>query len=141
MSADDIVPPYECGLDAAVDVIGGKWKVSILWALSVKPRRPGDLRRGVKGISEKMLIQQLRQMEADGLVTRTAYPEIPPRVEYSLTPLGESLNQALDPARRLGRRAHADDRRLPAPAAGRRALTTCSRCAGGPACSGSSSTS
>ena len=95
MSADDIVPPYECGLDAAVDVIGGKWKVSILWALSVKPRRPGDLRRGVKGISEKMLIQQLRQMEADGLVTRTAYPEIPPRVEYSLTPLGESLNRAL----------------------------------------------
>src|SRR5918994_6443970 len=96
-SADDIVPPYECGLDAAVDVIGGKWKVSILWALSVKPRRPGDLRRGVKGISEKMLIQQLRQMEADGLVTRTAYPEIPPRVEYSLTPLGESLNRALIP--------------------------------------------
>ena len=97
MSADDIVPPYECGLDAAVDVIGGKWKVSILWALSVKPRRPGELRRGVKGISEKMLIQQLRQMEADGLVTRTAYPEIPPRVEYSLTPLGESLNRALIP--------------------------------------------
>jgi DNA-binding HxlR family transcriptional regulator len=93
----DIVPPYECGLDAAVDVIGGKWKVSILWALAEQPRRPGELRRGVKGISEKMLIQQLRQMEADGLVTRTAYPEIPPRVEYSLTPLGESLNEALLP--------------------------------------------
>ena len=97
MSADDIVPPYECGLDAAVDVIGGKWKVSILWALAERPRRPGELRRGVTGISEKMLIQQLRQMEADGLVTRTAYPEIPPRVEYSLTPLGESLNTALIP--------------------------------------------
>jgi DNA-binding HxlR family transcriptional regulator len=97
MAADDIVPPYECGLDAAVDVIGGKWKVSILWALSEKPRRPGELRRGVKGISEKMLIQQLRQMEADGLVMRTAYPEIPPRVEYALTPLGESLNRALIP--------------------------------------------
>ena len=97
MATDDIVPPYECGLDAAVDVIGGKWKVSILWALAEKPRRPGELRRGVKGISEKMLIQQLRQMEADGLVMRTAYPEIPPRVEYALTPLGESLNQALIP--------------------------------------------
>ncbi|MDA0178993.1 helix-turn-helix transcriptional regulator [Solirubrobacter phytolaccae] len=97
MNADDIVPPYECGLDAAVDVIGGKWKVSILWALAERPRRPGELRRGVKGISEKMLIQQLRQMEGDGLVTRTAYPEIPPRVEYSLTPLGLSLNAALAP--------------------------------------------
>jgi DNA-binding HxlR family transcriptional regulator len=97
MASADIVPPYECGLDAAVEVIGGKWKVSILWALAEQPRRPGELRRGVKGISEKMLIQQLRQMEADGLVTRTAYPEIPPRVEYSLTPLGESLNQALIP--------------------------------------------
>lgn len=97
MSTGDIVPPYECGLDAAVDVIGGKWKVSILWALAERPRRPGELRRGVKGISEKMLIQQLRQMEADGLVARTAYPEIPPRVEYSLTPLGLSLNEALAP--------------------------------------------
>jgi DNA-binding HxlR family transcriptional regulator len=97
MDADDIVPPYECGLDAAVDVIGGKWKVSILWALAERPRRPGELRRGVTGISEKMLIQQLRQMEADGLVRRTAYPEVPPRVEYALTPLGESLNDALGP--------------------------------------------
>jgi DNA-binding HxlR family transcriptional regulator len=95
--AEDIVPPYECGLDAAVEVIGGKWKVSILWALAERPRRPGELRRGVKGISEKMLIQQLRQMEADGLVERTAYPEIPPRVEYALTRLGHSLNEALIP--------------------------------------------
>lgn len=90
-------PPYDCGLDAAVDVIGGKWKVPILWALSERPRRPGELRREVKGISEKMLIQQLRQLEADGLVSRTAYPEIPPRVEYALTRLGKSLHTALLP--------------------------------------------
>jgi DNA-binding HxlR family transcriptional regulator len=114
MQAEDTAPPYECGLDAAVDVIGGKWKVSILWALSEQPRRPGELRRGVKGISEKMLIQQLRQMEADGLVTRTAYPEIPPRVEYSLTPLGESLNRALIPLGDWG------DEHMGAIAAGRR---------------------
>jgi DNA-binding HxlR family transcriptional regulator len=88
---------YLCGLDAAVDVIGGKWKVLLLWALSRRPRRYGELKREVPGISEKMLIQQLRQMEADGLVLREAFHEIPPRVEYSLTPLGESLNEALGP--------------------------------------------
>jgi DNA-binding HxlR family transcriptional regulator len=89
--------PYECGLDAAVDVIGGKWKVSLLWALHERPRRFGELKRDVTGISEKMLIQQLRQMEADGLVRRTSFHEIPPRVEYSLTTLGQSLNTALEP--------------------------------------------
>jgi DNA-binding HxlR family transcriptional regulator len=89
--------PYLCGLDAAVDVIGGKWKVLILWALHEQPRRFGQLTREVSGISEKMLIQQLRRMEADGLVEREIFHEIPPRVEYSLTMLGESLNEALGP--------------------------------------------
>jgi DNA-binding HxlR family transcriptional regulator len=88
---------YGCGLEAALAVVGGKWKPIVLWHLADGPRRFGELRRLVTGISEKMLIQQLRQMEADGLVERTAYPEIPPRVEYSLTPLGESLNTALIP--------------------------------------------
>lgn len=89
--------PYLCGLDAAVDVIGGKWKVLILWALHAQPRRFGQLKREVSGVSEKMLIQQLRQLEADGLVERESFHEIPPRVEYSLTNLGESLNEALGP--------------------------------------------
>jgi DNA-binding HxlR family transcriptional regulator len=88
---------YLCGLDAAIDVIGGKWKVLLLWALHERPRRYGELKREVTGISEKMLIQQLRQMEADGLVAREVFHEIPPRVEYSLTELGESLNEALGP--------------------------------------------
>jgi DNA-binding HxlR family transcriptional regulator len=88
---------YYCGLDAAIDVIGGKWKTLILWELHEGPRRFGALRRGVVGISEKMLIQQLRELEADGLVHREAYHEIPPRVEYSLTDLGASLNEALLP--------------------------------------------
>ena len=88
---------YYCGLDAAIDVIGGKWKALILWELREGGRRFGELRRGVVGISEKMLIQQLRELEADGLVHREAYYEIPPRVEYSLTEIGSSLNDVLLP--------------------------------------------
>jgi DNA-binding HxlR family transcriptional regulator len=60
---------YTCGLDAAIDVIGGKWKALILWALHERPYRFGELRREVEGISEKMLIQCLREMEAGGLCT------------------------------------------------------------------------
>src|SRR5262245_24276152 len=88
---------YCCGLAAALDVIGGKWKVLVLWYLSPGPRRFGQLRRLVAGISEKMLIQQLRQMEVDGIVARKGFQEIPPRVEYSLTPFGVSLTEALRP--------------------------------------------
>src|SRR5262245_33297027 len=88
---------YGCGLEAALDVIGGKWKVLILWQSQGQPPRFGELRRLVPGISEKMLIQQLRQMEADGIVRRQVYREVPPKVEYSLTPFGVSLQQALVP--------------------------------------------
>ncbi|HYH13358.1 MAG TPA: helix-turn-helix domain-containing protein [Thermomicrobiales bacterium] len=86
-----------CGLDAVLDVIGGKWKTLILWELREEPRRFGELRRLVEGISEKVLIQQLRELEADGIVHREQYNQIPPKVEYSLTPFGESLNAALLP--------------------------------------------
>lgn len=89
--------PYICGLDAAIDVVGGKWKALILWELQSGTRRFGELRRALPGISEKMLIQQLRELEADGIVHREIYREVPPRVEYSLTPLGASLNHALGP--------------------------------------------
>lgn len=90
--------PYLCGLDAAVDVVGGKWKPLILWALYAgRTLRFGELRRHVPGVSEKMLIQQLREMEADGIVHREVYREVPPKVEYSLTELGQSLNKALEP--------------------------------------------
>ncbi|MFI8926247.1 winged helix-turn-helix transcriptional regulator [Streptomyces sp. NPDC053474] len=90
--------PYVCGLDAAVDVVGGKWKPLILWALYAGGTlRFGELRRHVPGVSEKMLIQQLREMETDGIVHREVYREVPPKVEYSLTDLGQSLNRALEP--------------------------------------------
>src|SRR5258707_15279637 len=88
---------YECGLEAALDVVGGKWKVLILWPLRSAPCRFGELRRQVPGISEKMLIQHLKEMESDGIVTRKDYKEGPPRVEYALTPFGNSLCEALTP--------------------------------------------
>jgi DNA-binding HxlR family transcriptional regulator len=88
---------YTCGLEAALDVVGGKWKVLILWALHDEARRFGELRRSVPGISEKMLIQNLKEMEIDGIVTRRDFKEIPPRVEYALTAFGISLSAALSP--------------------------------------------
>lgn len=88
---------YGCGLEAALAVIGGKWKPIILWRLVPEARRFGELRRLVTGISEKMLIQQLREMAADEIVARRDFHEIPPRVEYSLTPFGVSLSNALRP--------------------------------------------
>lgn len=88
--------PYFCGIDAAMDVVSGKWKSLILWELHHHgTRRFAELRRGLPGVSEKMLIQHLREMETDGLVLREVYREVPPKVEYSLTEHGTSLNQAL----------------------------------------------
>jgi DNA-binding HxlR family transcriptional regulator len=87
---------YSCGLEAALEVAGGKWKILILWHLR-DSRRFSQLRREVVGISEKVLIQQLREMESDGIVKRKAFNEIPPRVEYSLTAFGLSLKEALNP--------------------------------------------
>ncbi|MFF7445515.1 MULTISPECIES: winged helix-turn-helix transcriptional regulator [unclassified Streptomyces] len=90
--------PYICGIDAALDVVSGKWKGLILWELDTHGvRRFAELRRGLPGVSEKMLTQHLREMEEDGLVHRKVYAEVPPRVEYSLTEHGHTLNQALEP--------------------------------------------
>ncbi|MCX5204477.1 helix-turn-helix transcriptional regulator [Streptomyces sp. NBC_00237] len=90
--------PYQCGLDAAVDVIDGKWKVLILWALHERPRRFGATRRELPGISEKVLASQLRELEADLIVHREVYEGTAvPRVEYSLTDLGRELHEALAP--------------------------------------------
>ncbi|MEU3723069.1 helix-turn-helix domain-containing protein [Streptomyces sp. NPDC031705] len=86
-----------CGIAAAMAVIEGKWKVSLLWELERCPRiRFGELRRLVPGVSEKVLAAQLRELENDGIIHREVYDEVPPRVEYSLTPLGEELNGALE---------------------------------------------
>ncbi|WP_067839495.1 winged helix-turn-helix transcriptional regulator [Nocardia lijiangensis] len=96
--------PYFCGIDAAMDVVGGKWKSLILWELDTHGvRRFGELRRGLAGVSEKMLIQQLRELEEDDIVHRVVFPEVPPRVEYSLTEHGKALNTALAPLGAWGR--------------------------------------
>ena len=86
---------YNCPIDAAVDVFGGKWKALILWWLQERTWRFAELRRQIPGITEKMLTQQLRELEADGIVDRRIYPTVPPKVEYSLTEYGRSLKRAL----------------------------------------------
>jgi DNA-binding HxlR family transcriptional regulator len=95
--------PDSCGLGPALDVIGGKWKALILWEIHAQPIRFGELKRRVAGISEKMLIQQLREMEADGIVRREVFREVPPKVEYSVTKFGASLNEAVTPLAEWGK--------------------------------------
>lgn len=89
--------PYHCGIDAAIDVVGGKWKVLILWELQSGRRRFGEVKKALTGVTEKMLTQHLRELERDEVVTREVYQEVPPRVEYSLTDSGAALNEALRP--------------------------------------------
>ena len=91
------VSGFSCGLDATLRVIAGKWKPLIIYFLIQGPNRYGELKRAVRGVSDKMLIQQLKELEADGIVTRNDYREVPPRVDYTLTPLGHSLAEALKP--------------------------------------------
>jgi len=85
----------ECGWNLALSVLKGKWKATLIWELHERPIRFGALRRRVAGISEKMLFEQLRQLEADGIVRREEFDEVPVRVEYSLTPAGAALNDAV----------------------------------------------
>lgn len=91
-----------CPAEIAITLLGSKWKLLILRELFKGMRRFGELSRSVPGISQKMLTQQLRQMEEDGLVSRKIYPEVPPRVEYSLTVIAESLKPVLDAMHKWG---------------------------------------
>ena len=93
-----------CGVTAAVAVIDGKWKSLLLWQLESGPCRPGELRRRLPGLTEKVLTQALRDMEADGLVHREVHEELPLRTEYSLTPFGRDLSEALAPLAEWGHR-------------------------------------
>ena len=88
---------FSCGLEASLSVIGGKWKILIIWQLANRPRRFGELRRLVTGVTEKMLIQGLKELEKDGLVSRRDFRETPPKVEYSLTERGVELANVLRP--------------------------------------------
>lgn len=86
-----------CGLDVALRYIGGKWKPVLLFHLQFGPRRFGELKRLSGGISEKVLIQQLKDLTADGIVLRHDYREVPPKVEYAITDFGRTLARALQP--------------------------------------------
>ncbi|WP_054311033.1 helix-turn-helix domain-containing protein [Mesorhizobium sp. 1M-11] len=88
--------PPDNGFLIAMKMVAGKWKIDILCALSAAPRRFGRLRHSIPDISEKMLAQQLREMEADGLVKRQAYPGLPAKVVYSLTESGAALCAGAD---------------------------------------------
>ena len=90
---------FQSPVELALHAIGGKWKMPILWRLNQRTWRYNALHRDLKRVSHKMLTQQLREMEADGLVLRKIYAEVPPRVEYALTRRGESLLPALDALR------------------------------------------
>lgn len=85
-----------CPAEGTLEVIGGKWKVLIIWQLFRGEQRFSELFRALDGITQKMLTQQLRELEHDGIVLRTVYPQVPPKVEYTLTPLGESLRPVVD---------------------------------------------
>ena len=87
---------YNTPVEVTLEVIGGKWKSLLVYHLLQGPLRFSELKRLVPDITEKMLTQQLRELESDGLLTRTVFAEVPPRVEYSLTPLGRSLKPILD---------------------------------------------
>src|SRR6201986_3506550 len=86
-----------CGLNATLRIISGKWKPLALFFLRDGPKRYGELKRLIQGVSDKVLIQQLKDLEADKVLMRTDYKEVPPRVDYALSPLGCSLAEAILP--------------------------------------------
>lgn len=94
---------YGCPVEAALDVIGGRWKGVILSHLLDGPKRFNELRRILSKVTQRMLTLQLRELEADGVVHREVHPEVPPRVEYSLTPFGLTLSPVLLGLRVWGR--------------------------------------
>ncbi len=92
-----VAPLFTCGLDATLKIISGKWKPLILYFLLRGPTRYGELKRAIRDVSDKVLIQQLKELEADGVLRRNDHKEVPPRVDYTLTVLGQSLARALEP--------------------------------------------
>lgn len=95
MKAENSKKMVSCEVETTLQIIGGRWKVLIIRELLLGIRRFGELQRALPGVTQKMLTQQLREMEQDGIVHRKVYAEIPPKVEYSLTSLGESLQPIL----------------------------------------------
>ncbi len=86
----------ECDVATTVQIIGNKWKLLILRNLQMRPWRFNELKNSLEGVSQKVLTDNLRQLESDGIISRTVFPEVPPRVEYALTELGETMRPILD---------------------------------------------
>ena len=96
-----------CPIEAALSVIGGMWKVIIIRELMTGTKRYSQLHRGLKSVTHKMLAQQLRELERDRVIHRKVYPVVPPKVEYSLTPLGKDLDTVLRDLQRWGKKIYA----------------------------------
>lgn len=94
---------YHCALDVTMEYIGGKWKTIVLWYLRKDTRRFSQLKRQIPDITEKMLSLQLKQLEKDGIINRTVFAEVPPRVEYCLTEEGKTLLPVLEELAKWGR--------------------------------------
>lgn len=88
---------FTCGLEATLAILSGKWKLLIIFHLAKKTHRYGELKRTISGVTDKMLIQQLKELHIDNIIDRIDYHEVPPKVEYSLTPMGQSLVKTLEP--------------------------------------------
>ena len=91
-----------CPVATTVQLIGSKWKLLILRNLLIRPWRFNEFKLDLEGISQKVLTDSLRSMEADGIITRTVYPEVPPRVEYALSELGESMRPIISAMEQWG---------------------------------------
>lgn len=100
-----------CGMAYAISALSGRWKLSILgYLLANEKLRYAELKRKIEGISERMLISQLKELQADNLVERIAYPEVPPRVEYKLSERGKSLEYILLELSKWGARNYDEDK-------------------------------
>lgn len=93
----------DCPITAAISIVGGKWKPVIIWILIPGPKRFGELHKTIPGIALKVLSRHLKELEADGIITRKVFAEVPPRVEYTLTEKGISLNDVMNLLAEWGR--------------------------------------
>ena len=103
MKTKDELP--DCPVATTVQLLGSKWKLLILRNLLARPWRFNELRRDLEGISQKVLTDSLRSLEEDGIITRSVYPEVPPRVEYAMSELGESMRPIIDAMAEFGIRS------------------------------------
>ena len=105
---------YHNPVELALDIIGGKWKMPIMWRIRDKPMRYGEIHKSIIDITQKMLTQHLRELESDGLIHRKVYQQVPPKVEYSLTEKGQTVIPIIEDLRKWGHwyQKQADEERV-----------------------------